>query len=328
MVVLGMLLGLIGIDVNSGAERFSYGIPELADGVNFGVMAIGIFGFSEIITNLQKKEERELVTGVVGGLRLTRQEWREAAPAVVRGTLLGSILGILPGGGALLSSFASYSLEKRVARDPTRFGKGAIAGVAGPESANNAGAQTSFIPMLTLGIPPNAVLAMMMGAMTIHNVQPGPQVITRNPELFWGLIASMWVGNLMLVVLNLPLVGLWIKLLKVPYRLLYLAILAVCCIGAYSLSNAVFDVYLAGLFALVGYVFIRLGCEPAPMILGFILGPLMEENLRRALVLSRGNVVVFLTEPLSLILLMVAAALVLLMLIPALASGREQAFSE
>ncbi len=307
MVVLGMLLGLIGIDVNSGAERFSYGIPELADGVNFGVMAIGVFGFAEIIKNLQTEEKRELLSEKVGGLGLTREEWREASPAVVRGTLLGSILGILPGGGALLSSFAAYALEKRIARDPSRFGQGAIAGVAGPEAANNAGAQTSFIPMLTLGIPPNAVLAMMMGAMTIHNIQPGPQVMTSNPELFWGLVASMWIGNLMLVILNLPLIGLWVKLLKVPYRLLYLAVLAVCCIGAYSLSNAVFDVYLAGLFALVGYVFMRLGCEPAPLILGFILGPLMEENLRRALLLSRGNITVLITEPLSLLLMIVAS---------------------
>lgn len=327
MVVLGMLLGLIGIDVNSGAERFSYGIPQLADGVNFGVLAIGIFGLSEIISNLQTTERRDIVSDSVGQLGLTREEWREASPAVVRGTLLGSLLGILPGGGALLSSFASYALEKRIARDPSRFGKGAIAGVAGPESANNAGAQTSFIPMLTLGIPPNAVLAMMMGAMTIHNIQPGPQVMTSNPELFWGLIASMWVGNLMLVILNLPLIGLWIKLLKVPYRLLYLGILAFCCVGAYSLSNAVFDVYLVGLFAVVGFVFLRLGCEAAPLILGFILGPLMEENLRRALLLSRGDIAVLVTEPLSLLLLLTAVGLVALMLVPAFGRKREQAFS-
>ena len=327
MVVLGILLGLIGIDVNSGFNRFSYGISELSDGINFGVIAMGIFGFTEIIVNLQQKEKREVFTENVGALMLTKDEVREAAPAVVRGTLLGSVLGVLPGGGALLSSFASYTLEKRIASDPSRFGKGAIAGVAGPESANNAGAQTSFIPMLTLGIPPNAVLAMMMGAMTIHNIQPGPHVMTSNPELFWGLIVSMWVGNLMLVILNLPLIGLWIRLIKIPYRLLYLAILAFCCIGAYSLTNAVFDVYLAALFGLIGYVFVRLGCEPAPLILGFILGPLMEENLRRALLLSRGDIGVLFTEPLSLAMLIVAGALVLLMLIPAIARNRNRAFS-
>jgi TctA family transporter len=328
MIVLGLLLGIVGTDVNSGLPRFSFGIPELTDGIGFVVVAMGLFGFAEIIVNLEHTEKREVFTNRVSGLWLKWKDLKEALPAMLRGTAIGSVLGILPGGGALLGSFASYTLEKKLARDPSRFGKGAIEGVAGPESANNAGAQTSFIPLLTLGIPPNAVMALMVGAMTIHNIQPGPQVMTSNPQLFWGLIASMWVGNLMLVVLNLPLIGIWIKLLSVPYRLLYPAILLFCCIGVYSLSNNIFDVMLTVVFGVLGWLFVKLECEPAPLLLGFILGPMMEENLRRALLLSRGDPMVFLQRPLSRGLLIAAALLLLAIALPNLRRKREEAFHE
>jgi TctA family transporter len=289
-----------------------------------------VFGFAEIITNLEKKDAREVFTSKVGSLLPNWSETKQAAPAVARGTLLGSILGILPGGGALLAAFAAYTVEKKVAGPKANppFGQGNIRGVAGPESANNAGAQTSFIPMLTLGIPPNAVMALMIGAMTIHNIQPGPQVMTSNPSLFWGLIASMWIGNLMLVILNLPLIGIWVQLLKVPYRLLYPAILVFCCIGVYSINNNTFDVYMTVIFAVIGYVFYKLRCEPAPLLLGFILGPMMEENLRRAMLLSRGDPTVFFTRPLSLTLLLMAAALVVIVALPAIKKTREVALQE
>ena len=256
------------------------------------------------------------------------KEFKEALPAILRGTGIGSVLGILPGGGALLGAFASYTVEKRIAKDPSRFGKGAIEGVAGPESANNAGAQTSFIPMLTLGIPPNAVMALMVGAMTIHSIQPGPQVMTSNPQLFWGLIVSMWIGNVMLVILNLPMIGIWVKLLQVPYRLLYPAILLFCCIGVYSIQNNVFDVYLTALFGVLGWIFVKLECEPAPLLLGFILGPMMEENLRRALLLSRGDWTVFATRPISAVMLGMAAILLLIIVAPSIRKKREEAFQE
>jgi TctA family transporter len=330
MIVLGLLLGLVGTDVNSGVSRFSFGIPELTDGIGFVAVAMGVFGFSEIIANVEKKGQREVLTNSVGSVMPNIKDMKEAAPAVARGTLLGSILGILPGGGALLASFAAYAVEKKLAgpnADPP-FGKGNIRGVAGPESANNAGAQTSFIPMLTLGIPPNAVMALMIGAMTIHNIQPGPQVMTSNPTLFWGLIASMWIGNLMLVILNLPLIGLWIQLLKVPYRLLYPAILAFCCIGAYSINNTTFDVLMTAFFGALGYLFYKLRCEPAPLILGFILGPMMEENLRRAMLLSRGDPTTFVTSPLSLGLLLAALTLLGIATLPAIKSKRQETFQE
>ena len=330
IIILGLLLGLVGTDVNSGVARFTFDVPELSDGIGFVAVAMGVFGFAEIIANLEKKDKREVFTSKVGSLLPNWSEAKQAAPAVARGTLLGSVLGILPGGGALLAAFAAYTVEKKVAgasADPP-FGKGNIRGVAGPESANNAGAQTSFIPMLTLGIPPNAVMALMIGAMTIHNIQPGPQVMTSNPSLFWGLIASMWIGNLMLVILNLPLIGLWIQLLKVPYRLLYPAILVFCCIGVYSINNNPFDVYMTVIFAAIGYLFYKLRCEPAPLLLGFILGPMMEENLRRAMLLSRGDPTVFFTRPLSLTLLLMAAALVVIVALPAIKKTREVAFQE
>ncbi len=316
MVVLGLLLGLVGTDVNSGAARFAFGVPELIDGLGIVSVAMGLFGFAEILTNLESTEKRELITAKVSGLWLTR------------GTGIGSILGLLPGGGAMLASFGAYALEKKLAKDPSRFGKGAIQGVAGPESANNAGAQTSFIPLLTLGIPENAVMALMVGAMTIHNIQPGPQVMTSNPSLFWGLVVSMWVGNLMLVVLNLPLIGIWIKLLTVPYRVLYPAILLFCAIGVYSINNTSFDVSQTAVFGALGLLFFKLECEPAPLLLGFVLGPMMEENLRRAMLLSRGDPTVFFTRPISLAMLLAAAALLLLIVAPNFRKKREEAFAE
>ena len=309
MIVLGLLLGMVGMDVNSGVSRYAFNITELFDGINLVPLAMGLFAFSEILANLEHTEKREVFTKKVSGLWLTRKEIREAAPAVLRGTIVGSGLGLLPGGGAVLASFAAYTVEKKVSRHPEEFGRGAIAGVAGPESANNAGAMTSFIPMLTLGIPPNAVMALMVGAMTIHNIQPGPQVMTRNPELFWGLVASMYIGNVMLLILNLPLISIWIKLLLVPYRLLYPAILMFCAIGVYSVQNNTIDVLLTIPLGIMGYMFMKLGCEPAPLMLGFILGPMMEENLRRSMLLSLGDPTVFFTRPLSAVLLLMAAAL-------------------
>ena len=331
MILLGLLLGLVGTDVNSGVARFSLDIPELTDGIGFITIAMGVFGYGEIISNLGKHaSEREVFVGKVTGLMPTKEDFKHMTPAILRGTALGSLLGILPGGGALLAAFAAYTVEKKIKLKPGEiaFGKGNIRGVAGPESANNAGAQTSFIPLLTLGIPPNAVMALMVGAMTIHNIQPGPQVMTSNPQLFWGLIASMWIGNAMLIILNLPLIGMWIKLLTVPYRFLFPAIVLFCAIGVYSTNNNTFDIWLVAIFGVVGYWFIKIGAEPAPLLLGFILGPMMEENLRRALLLSRGDWSVFVTRPLSASLLAVAAILVAIVLLPAVKNKREEAFVE
>jgi TctA family transporter len=328
MVFLGLFLGLVGTDLNSGQQRYTFGLPVLSDGIGFVPIAMGVFGLAEILTNLEKTSETRHVSAVIGSLMPNREETRRSIPAILRGTILGSILGVLPGGGALLASFASYTIEKKIAKDPSRFGKGAVEGVAGPESANNAGAQTSFIPMLTLGIPTNPVMALMVGAMTIQGIAPGPRVMVQQPELFWGIIASMWLGNLMLVIINLPLIGMWVSLLKVPYRLMFPSIILVCSIGCYSLNNSSFEVGLMALFGFVGYAFYMLGCEPAPALLGFILGPLMEENLRRALVLSRGDPMVFLERPISLGLLLVAAFLLILVILPVFRKTREEAFKE
>ena len=328
MVVVGLILGLVGIDVNTGDQRFTFGMTELYDGIGFIAVAVGVFAIAEIVSNLEQKEKREIFTDKVGTLMPSAADLKQSAVPIVRGTLVGSVLGILPAGGALLASFAAYAVEKKMAKDPSRFGKGAIEGVAGPEAANNAGAQTSFIPMLTLGIPPNVVMALMIGAMMIHNIQPGPQVMTKNPALFWGLIASMWIGNLMLVVLNLPLVGIWVRLLTVPYRLLYPAIILFCCIGVYTLSNNTFDVRLVLLFGALGYIFAKIGCEPAPMLLGFILGPMMEEFFRRALLIERGDFRVFIDRPISATLLGIAALILLSMSLPAIAKWRREAASE
>jgi TctA family transporter len=328
MIVLGLLGGIIGTDVNTGVARYSFDIPELSDGVSFAAVAMGVFGFAEVMTNLEQKEKREVFTSKITTLFPSKDDFRRMIAPILRGTALGSMLGILPGGGASLASFGAYTIEKKVSKNSAEFGKGAIEGLAGPESANNAAAQTSFIPLLTLGIPPNAVMALMVGAMTIHNIQPGPQVMTSNPTLFWGLIVSMWLGNAMLVILNLPLIGIWIKLLTVPYRYLYPAILVFCCIGVYTVNNSVFDVFMTAGFGVLGYVFIKLGCEGAPLLLGFVLGPMMEENFRRSLLLSRGDFSVFFTRPISLGLLLAAAALVVIVALPAIKSKREDAFQE
>lgn len=331
MIILGMLLGMVGTDANSGASRFTFDIPELSDGIGFVVLAMGVFGYGEIISNLSKHaSERQIFTADVKGLWPSRLDFQRMLPSVLRGTALGSVLGILPGGGAVMSAFASYTLEKKskLQEGEVPFGQGNIRGVAGPESANNAAAQTAFIPMLTLGIPPNATMALMIGAMTVHNIQPGPQVMTSNPELFWGLIASMWIGNAMLIVLNLPLIGIWIKLLSVPYRWLFPAIVLFCAIGVYSTNNSTFDIWLVGLFGLLGYLFIKLGVEPAPLLLGFIVGPMMEENLRRALTISQGDWSVFVSRGLSASLLAVAALLLMVVLLPSIRRKRTETFVE
>jgi len=331
MILLGLLLGIIGTDVNSGVLRYSFGIAELSDGIGFVTVAMGMFGIAEIVSNLEQKEKREVFTSKVGRLMPSKEDFKRMVPSILRGTALGSALGILPGGGALLSSFASYTLEKKVSKYSAEFGQGAIEGVAGPESANNAGAQTSFIPLLTLGIPGNAVMALMIGAMMIQGIAPGPQVMTEKPDLFWGMIASMWIGNLMLVVLNLPMIGLWIKLLTVPYRLLFPSILVFMAVGVFSLSNNPFDVLMMSIFGILGWVCVKLECEPAPMILGFILGPLMEENLRRAMLLSRGDPTVFINpfdKPISFGFLVAAAILLVIVSLPNIRKKREEAFVE
>jgi putative tricarboxylic transport membrane protein len=328
MIILGLLMGLVGTDVNSGVARYSFGILELSDGIGFVSVAMGVFGFAEIMANLEKKGTGETFLNKVTSLIPSWIDLKRMTPSILRGTTIGSVLGILPGGGAALAAFGAYSLEKKTSKYSEEFGKGAIEGVAGPEAANNAAAQTSFIPLLTLGIPPNAVMALMVGAMTIHNIQPGPQVMTSNPALFWGLIASMWIGNLMLILLNLPLIGIWVKLLQIPYRYLYPAILVFCCIGVYTVNNSIFDVYVTAGFGIIGYLFFKLGCEPAPLLLGFVLGPMMEENFRRALLLSRGDYTTFLTRPLSLSLLIAAALLVIIVSLPAVKKSREEVFVE
>jgi TctA family transporter len=328
MILIGLLLGLVGTDVNSGIARFSFGQIELLDGLNFVCLAMGLFGVAEIVRNLEGREVRETFTQGLERLWPSRADFKRMWPAILRGTALGSALGVLPGGGAALASFSSYTLEKKVSRNPQEFGKGAIEGVAGPESANNAAAQTSFIPLLTLGIPSNAVMAMMIGAMVIHNIQPGPMVMTQNPDLFWGLIVSMWIGNLILLILNLPLLGIWVKLLKVPYRLMYPAILVFCAIGVFSVQNSLFDIWQMAAFGILGYVFGKLKLEPAPLLLGFVLGPMMEENLRRALLISRGDFGVFITRPISATLLCASVGLMILLLIPTLKRSRVEAFQE
>jgi TctA family transporter len=331
MIVMGLLLGMVGTDINSGAARYTFDIPNLMDGLSFVAVAMGIFGYCDIISNLAKSdEEREVFTKSVNGIMPSMNDIKLMTPAVLRGTALGSALGILPGGGAVLSAFAAYTIEKKIQLKPGEvpFGEGNIRGVAAPESANNAGSQTSFIPLLTLGIPPNAVMALMVGAMSIHNIQPGPMVMTNNPDLFWGLIASMWIGNLMLVILNLPLIGIWIKLLSVPYRWLFPAIVMFCAIGVFSTNNSNFDIWMVAGFGVLGYFLIKLGCEPAPLMLGFILGPMMEENLRRAMLLSRGDWSTFVTRPISAGLLALAVLMLIVVLSPAISKKRQEAFVE
>jgi putative tricarboxylic transport membrane protein len=328
MTLVGLLLATVGTDLETGAERMTFGWGAIADGIDFAVLAMGVFGFAEVLRNLDVVEHRDVVKKPIGRVLPTGAELRQSAAPVLRGTLLGAALGILPGNGAVLGPFASYTLEKRLAKDPRRFGRGAIEGVAGPESANNAGAQTSFIPLLSLGIPPNAVMALMVGAMTIHGIVPGPLVMVRNAPLFWGVIASMWIGNLMLLVINLPLIGVWIRFLNVPYRMLSPTILLFSCIGIYSVSSATSDVVLTAGFALAGWALGRLGFETAPLLLGFVLGRLMEENLRRALAISRGDLLTFVHRPISAVFLAVAALGLAMAILPAVRKRREEVFTE
>jgi putative tricarboxylic transport membrane protein len=328
MILIGVLTGLVGIDVNTGVPRLTFGIPDIADGMDFVPVVVGLFGIGEVAANLEIPQDRSILSGKIKNLMPTWPDLKAAFPAILRGTCVGTMLGILPGGGATLPPFAAYALEKKVSRHPERFGTGVIEGVASPESANNAGAQTSFIPLLTMGIPTNPLMALMIGALMIHGVQPGPSMIREQATLYWGLVASMWIGNLMLVVINLPLVGLWVSVLKIPYRLLFPAIILFCCIGAYASSNSVFNVWLMLGWGALGYFFNKVGVHPAPMVLGFILGPMLEENLRRAMLLSGGDPMVFLHRPISATLLAVAVILLAILIFPAIRRKREEALKE
>jgi TctA family transporter len=328
MIVTGMLFAMVGTDVDSGAFRFNFGMIELSDGLSTVSVALGIFGIVEVLKNLENIQEAIVGTAKITKLMPTREDLRRSTGPIVRGTLLGSILGVLPGGGSILSAFTSYTVEKQVSRHPERFGHGAIEGVAGPESANNAGAQTSFVPLLALGIPSNPLMALMMGALLIQGITPGPNVVTDQPELFWGIVASMWIGNAMLIILNLPLVGLWVALLKIPYRLMLPAIIAFSTIGVFTVANSSFDVYVLAAFGLLGYVFHKVDCEPAPFLMGFVLGGLLEEHLRRAMVFSHGNPVVFLQHPISAALLVGALAVLALVALPGIARKRQEIFVE
>lgn len=328
MILIGLLLGMVGTDPASGAQRMTFGAVELFDGIDFIVIAIGLFGFSEIIANLEGGGAAQVQLAKLSRLWPTGDDFRRAWPAVIRGTAVGTFLGLLPGGGATLASFSAYSLEKKVSRDPSKFGTGAVEGVAGPEAANNAAAQSSFIPLLTLGIPSNNMMAMMLSAFMIHGITPGPSVLTSQPEIFWGLVASMWIGNLLLVVINLPMIGLWVKLLNVPYKLLYPAILLFCCIGVYSMNNRIFDVVLAAGFGILGYAFRKARCEPGPLLLGFVLGPLLEANLRRTLLITQGDPSIFVERPISLTMLVATLVMLVLMILPAFRHTRKEAFKE
>jgi putative tricarboxylic transport membrane protein len=324
MVAMGLLLGIVGTDVNTGAQRFSLGITELTDGIGFIVVAVGVFAVGEIINNLGTTSERVLFTSKVRNLFPSREDLKRSLGPILRGTAIGAFFGVLPGTGPAIASFSSYVVEKKIAQDPSRFGRGAIEGVAGPESANNADAQCKFIPMLTLGLPASGVMALMLGALTIHGIQPGPEVMTMRPELFWGLIASMWIGNLMLVVLNLPMIGLWVKLLAVPYRLLFPAIMAFSAIGIYSVNNSSFEIYLTALFGILGFVWLKLGFPLAPMLLGFVLGPMVEEHLRRAMLMSGGDPSVFIRRPISLAFLIATVLILIVMVAPAVRKRRQE----
>jgi putative tricarboxylic transport membrane protein len=324
MVVLGLLLGIVGNDVNTGLGRFTFGVNELTDGIGFVVVAVGVFAVGEIISNIGHGEQREVFTSKVTNLFPTGDDLKRSLGPMVRGTALGAFFGVLPGTGPAVASLSSYLVEKKMADEPSRFGRGAIEGVAGPEAANNADAQCKFIPMLTLGLPASGVMALMLGALTIQGIQPGPAVMAQRPELFWGLIASMWIGNLMLVVLNLPLIGVWVSMLKVPYRLLFPAIMAFSAIGIYSVNNSAFDIYLAALFGVLGFLWMKLGFSPAPLLLGFVLGPMMEENLRRAMVMSRGDPSVFVTRPISLGFIVATVLVLIVMAAPAIRKRRDK----
>jgi TctA family transporter len=328
IVFVGVLLGTVGTDVSSGLARFSLGLPSLADGIDLAVVAMGLFAFGEIIINIETPMDRSLLTSKVGRLMPTRDDFRRGAPAALRGTALGSAIGILPGIGPTISAYTAYVVEKMVSRTPERFGNGAIEGVASPEAANNAAAQTSFIPTLALGVPHGGSMALLLGALMIHGITPGPQVMTAHPLLFWSLIVSMWIGNLMLVVLNLPLVGLWISLLKVPYRWLFPAIIALACTGLYTVNLSSTDILLAAAFGVLGYIFIKLDCEPAPLILGFVLGPMLEVYFRRAMIVSRGDLTVFVTEPISAGFLLAGVVVLAVTLFPMIRRRKDAALAE
>jgi putative tricarboxylic transport membrane protein len=327
MVFAGLLLSTVGIDPKSGAPRFTMGVTELLDGIDFIPLAMGLFGISEVMLNLERRHGR-MITSAIGRLWLTRDEVSASIAPILRGTAIGSLLGLLPGGGAMLSSFTSYAVEKKISKTPHRFGKGAIEGVAGPEAANNASAQTAFIPLLTLGLPSNAVMGLLIGALMIHGVTPGPRIVQTQPDLFWGVIASMWIGNAILLVINLPLVGLWVRLLRVPYDVLFPTIVVVCAIGAYTASNAVFDVALMLAFGVIGYGAVKLGFEPAPLVLGFLLGRMLDEYFQRSMQMSGGDLTVLITRPISLALLVLASLLLLSIVLPAIRSRREVIFQE
>ena len=327
MIVLGLLFATVGRDIN-GVPRFAFGVRELFEGINFVSVAVGMFGVAEILRNLEDEKTRKLVTKKIAGLWPTRDDFRRMAAPIARGTVLGSALGILPGAGHVLASFGAYSIEKRISKHPEEFGNGAIEGVASPESANNAAAQTSFIPLLTLGLPPHPVMALMLGAFIIHGITPGPNVINDEPALFWGLIVSMWVGNLMLVLLNLPLIGIWVRMLTIPYRILFPAIIVFAAIGTFSLGFNPWHVYAIAFFGVLGYALIKLGCEPAPLLLGFVLGPLLEDHLRRALIISRGDLSTFVTRPISAVLLAMAVGAIVIAVLPAIRRRREVVFKE
>ena len=328
MVILGLLIGLVGEDANSGIPRFDFGLPDLTDGISFVALTVGLFGVSEVIRSLAQPDPPAVFKTKLRGLLPNLHDLRISAASILRGTAVGSVLGLLPGGGALLSSFTAYTVEKKFASNPKHFGAGDIRGVAAPEAANNASAQTAFIPLLTLGIPASPVMALMIGALMLKGVTPGPQVITERPELFWGLVASMWIGNLMLIVLNLPLVGIWVRLVSIPYRYLSLTIMLFCAIGAYSVTHNVAEIYTIVFFGVLGYLLLKLKCEPAPLVLGFILGPLMEEHLRRALLISEGNPSVFFSRPISLFFLLASLALLISVVVPSIRKKRDLALQE
>jgi putative tricarboxylic transport membrane protein len=326
MTVLGLLMGMTGTDIYTNLPRFTFGQADLLDGLDFVAIAVGVFGIGEIIRNLESSSTEKTIIAKVAGLWPNRNDWRRMLGPMVRGTALGSFLGILPGGGALLAAFVSYNVEKKISRNSAEFGKGAIEGVTGPESANNAAAQTSFIPVLSLGLPSNAVMALMVGAMTIQGITPGPNVITDNPSLFWGLIASMWIGNAMLIVLNLPLIGLWVALLRVPYSILFPAIIVFCCIGVYTATNGPMGLYQVIIAGAAGYLLVKVGIEWPPYFLGFVLGPLFEHQLRRTMLVSGGDPTVFFTRPISAGLLMLSAVVLAIVCLPMFAKKREEVF--
>ena len=322
MACLGVVLGLVGLDSINAQPRLTFDHVHLIDGIGIVPLVMGLFGVAEVLYNTEQALKREIVSARISNLLPSKEDWKRSWAPIGRGSILGFFLGILPGGGAVVASFSSYAMEKRLSRHPEEFGKGAIEGVAGPEAANNAGAGGAFIPLMTLGIPPNVVMALLLGAFIIHGLQPGPLMITQNPKLFWGIVASMYIGNFMLLVLNLPLIGMWVKLLKLPYNVLFPLILLFTIIGVYASGNNVFDIYVMIFFGVFGYLMRKFGFEPAPLVLAFVLGPLLENNLRKALILSQGDLVTFLQRPISGACLVLAALVLLSPLLPTLRKKR------